>query len=191
MWEVLDQRHKLDHEGMWGTVALEIAIRCANLDIRSDLLRIWVKGRSVDEIDRRILAHLLKHARASFQEIGAIVGLSAPAVKRRVDKMVAGGQITGFTALVNPAALGWKTEAYVEVYYRDNISPAELRRTLEPIPQVIGVWTIAGEADALVHVMATDMAEIEVTVERIRENVRVGRTRSSIVMSRILERPRT
>ncbi|MEU0544763.1 Lrp/AsnC family transcriptional regulator [Nocardia sp. NPDC005978] len=145
----------------------------------------------MDELDRRILAHLLKHARASFQEIGALVGLSAPAVKRRVDKMVAGGQITGFSAQVNPAALGWRTEAYVEVYYRDNISPAELRRSLEPIPQVIGVWTIAGEADALVHVMATDMAEIEVTVERIRENARVGRTRSSIVMSRILERPRT
>ncbi|MFB7874698.1 MULTISPECIES: Lrp/AsnC family transcriptional regulator [unclassified Nocardia] len=145
----------------------------------------------MDDIDRRILARLLTHARASFQEIGAVVGLSAPAVKRRVDKMVASGQITGFTAQVNPAALGWTTEAYVEVYYRDNISPAELRRTLEPIPQVVGVWTIAGEADALVHVMATDMAEIEVTVERIRENARVGRTRSSLVMSRILERPRT
>ncbi|MEU4320266.1 Lrp/AsnC family transcriptional regulator [Nocardia fluminea] len=145
----------------------------------------------MDDIDRRILAELLTHARASFQEIGSVVGLSAPAVKRRVDKMVASGQITGFTAQVNPAALGWKTEAYVEVYYRDNISPTELRRTLEPIPQVVGVWTIAGEADALVHVMATDMAEIEVTVERIRENARVGRTRSSLVMSRILERPRT
>ncbi|MGW5441257.1 Lrp/AsnC family transcriptional regulator [Nocardia asteroides] len=145
----------------------------------------------MDDIDRRILATLLTHARASFQEIGSAVGLSAPAVKRRVDKMVATGQITGFTAQVNPAALGWTTEAYVEVYYRDNISPAELRRTLEPIPQIVGVWTIAGEADALVHVMATDMAEIEVTVERIRENARVGRTRSSLVMSRILERPRT
>ncbi|RJO68154.1 Lrp/AsnC family transcriptional regulator [Nocardia panacis] len=145
----------------------------------------------MDEIDRRILAHLLREARASFQEIGHSVGLSAPAIKRRVDRMVATGQITGFTAQVNPAALGWRTEAYVEVYYRDNISPAELRRSLEPIPQVVGVWTIAGEADALVHVMATDMAEIESTVERIRENARVGRTRSSIVMSRILERPRT
>ncbi|MGV9664045.1 Lrp/AsnC family transcriptional regulator [Nocardia niigatensis] len=145
----------------------------------------------MDELDRRILAHLLKHARASFQDIGSEIGLSAPAVKRRVDKMVAGGQITGFTAVVNPAALGWRTEAYVEVFYRDNISPAELRRSLEPIPQVVGVWTIAGEADALVHVIATDMAEIEATVERIRENARVGRTRSNIVMSRLLERPRT
>ncbi|MEV6320030.1 Lrp/AsnC family transcriptional regulator [Nocardia sp. NPDC051787] len=145
----------------------------------------------MDDLDRRILEQLLRHARASFQEIGSAVGLSAPAVKRRVDRLVANKQITGFTALVNPAALGWKTEAYVEVYYRDNISPAELKRSLEPIPQVVGVWTIAGEADALVHVMATDMAEIEVTVERIRENARVGRTRSSIVMSRILERPRT
>ena len=145
----------------------------------------------MDDLDRGILARLLDNARASFQEIGTAVGLSAPAVKRRVDRMAADGQITGFTARVNPAALGWRTEAYVEVYYRDNITPAELRRSLEPIPQVIGVWTIAGEADALVHVMATDMAEIESTVERIRENTRVGRTRSNIVMSRLLERART
>ncbi len=145
----------------------------------------------MDDTDRDILAQLLRNARASFQDIGAVVGLSAPAVKRRVDKMLAAGHITGFTAQVDPAALGWRTEAYVEVYYRDNITPAELRRSLLPIPQVVGVWTIAGEADALVHVMATDMAEIESTVERIRENARVGRTRSNIVMSRLLERART
>lgn len=144
----------------------------------------------MDDTDRSILSALLRHARASFHEIGTAVGLSAPAVKRRVDRMVATGQITGFTALVNPSALGWRTEAYVEVYYRDNISPVELRRTLEPIPQVVGVATIAGEADAIVHVLASDMAEIEATVERIRANGRVGRTRSSIVMSRLFERPR-
>ncbi|WP_288049044.1 AsnC family transcriptional regulator, partial [Nocardia sp.] len=52
----------------------------------------------MDDIDRRILGHLLRSARASYQEIGSGVGLSAPAVKRRVDRMVSSGQITGFTA---------------------------------------------------------------------------------------------
>lgn len=144
----------------------------------------------MDDLNRRILSRLLLDGRATYQEIGTAVGLSAPAVKRRVDQMVARGEITGFTALVNPAALGWTTEAYVEVHYRGNVSTAELRRTLEAIPQVVGVWTVSGDADALVHVMAADMAEIEATVERIREPGRVDRTRSAIVMSRVFERPR-
>ena len=144
----------------------------------------------MDEVNRRILSHLLRDGRATFHRVGSAVGLSAPAVKRRVDQMVARGEITGFTAVVDPAALGWTTEAYVEVYYRGNVSPAELKRSLEGIPQVVGVWTVSGDADALVHVMGTGMAEIETTVELIRDNQRVDRTRSTIVMSRLFERPR-
>lgn len=145
---------------------------------------------TVDAVDRDILSHLLRDGRASFATIGGAVGLSAPAVKRRVDRMRSSGQIAGFTAVVDPAALGWSTEAYVEVYYRGNISPAELRRSLETIPQVVGVWTVSGDADALVHVMARNMADVEGCVEQIRQNVRVDRTRSSIVMTRLFERPR-
>ena len=144
----------------------------------------------MDDLDRAILARLLVDGRATFREIGATVGLSAPAVKRRVDAMRGSGAISGFTAVVDPEALGWTTEAYVEVYYRGNISTADLGRSLVEIPQIIGVWTVSGDADAVAHVRAASMGEVEQTVERIREHPRVDRTRSTIVMSRIFERPR-
>ena len=144
----------------------------------------------MDDTNRQILGHLLRDGRATFHTIGAAVGLSAPAVKRRVDQMRARGEISGFTAVVDPAALGWTTEAYVEVYYRGNVSPDQLKRGLEDLPQVVGAWTVSGDADALVHVMARDMPDVEATVERIRDNARVDRTRSVIVMSRLFERPR-
>jgi DNA-binding Lrp family transcriptional regulator len=145
----------------------------------------------MDAVDREIIGHLMRDGRATFAEIGSGVGLSAPAVKRRVDRMRASGHITGFTALIDPAALGWTTEAYVEIYYDGNVSATELKRSLEPIPQVVGAWTVAGNPDAIVHVMATNMAEIEQVVERMREHARVERTRSAIVMSRLFERPRS
>lgn len=144
----------------------------------------------MDETNRQILGHLLRDGRATFHTIGAAVGLSAPAVKRRVDQLLARGEISGFTAVVDPAALGWTTEAYVEVYYRGNVAPDQLKRGLEEIPQVVGAWTVSGDADALVHVMARDMPDVEATVERIRASSRVDRTRSVIVMSRLFERPR-
>ena len=70
---------------------------------------------TVDDIDARIIAALIKDARASYALIGHEVGLSAPAVKRRVDRLRAVGAITGFSARVDPAAMGWTTEAYVEL----------------------------------------------------------------------------
>lgn len=65
----------------------------------------------VDALDQRIIALLTEDARASYADIGHRVGLSAPAVKRRVDRLRDSGVITGFAALVDPAALGWTTEA--------------------------------------------------------------------------------
>ncbi|KHL10806.1 DNA-binding Lrp family transcriptional regulator [Mumia flava] len=145
----------------------------------------------MDTIDRDIIGCLTRDARATYAEIGQQVGLSAPGVKRRVDAMRSRGQIRGFTALIDPSALGWTTEAYVEVYYDGNVSAKELKRNLEQIPQVVGAWTVAGNADAIVHVMATSMGEIEEVVERMREHAKVERTRSAIVMSRLFERSRT
>ena len=62
-----------------------------------------------DDLDERIVAALVEDARTTYAVIGARVGLSAPAVKRRVDKLRASGAITGFTATVDPCALGWRS----------------------------------------------------------------------------------
>ena len=62
---------------------------------------------NMDDIDARIVACLIKDARASYALVGSEVGLSAPAVKRRVDRLRATGAITGFSARVDPVAMGW------------------------------------------------------------------------------------
>ena len=80
----------------------------------------------MDDIDARIVAFLVRDARASYALIGGEVGLSAPAVKRRVDRLRAAGAITGFSARVDPAAMGWTTEAYVELYCGGRTSPEEI-----------------------------------------------------------------
>ncbi|MGH4001170.1 MAG: Lrp/AsnC family transcriptional regulator, partial [Pseudonocardiaceae bacterium] len=72
----------------------------------------------MDLLDYQIVAQLIANARSSYTQIGNIVGLSAPAVKRRVDKLLDAGVLRGFTAVVDPGALGWGTEAFVEVHCR-------------------------------------------------------------------------
>ena len=143
----------------------------------------------IDEIDIKIIASLVANGRASFREIGEEVGLSAPAVKRRVDRLLDERVITGFTARVNPDAIGWHSQAFVSVTYAGNVTPARIRRILEPIPQVAAAYTVSGDADVLVRIRAADMADFESALERLRATDAVAKTESTIVLSTLIDRP--
>jgi DNA-binding Lrp family transcriptional regulator len=145
----------------------------------------------MDEIDQQVVGCLLKDGRATYAEIGAVVGLSAPAVKRRVDRLRASGAIRGFTVLIEPEALGWTTEAFVELYCKGTVAPDDLRRSLERVPEVVGACTVSGAADALIHMLASDIAHLEQAIERIRDEHNVDHTQSVIVLSRLIDRPRS
>jgi DNA-binding Lrp family transcriptional regulator len=143
----------------------------------------------LDALDAKIVAHLIRDARASYAEIGTDVGLSAPAVKRRVDRLRGTGVIKGFTARVDPQALGWTTEALVEVYCEPRTSPAALLSCLEHHPEVVRADTVTGKADAVVRLLAADIRHLEEVLERLRSEPVVLTTRSTVVLNRLLERP--
>ncbi len=142
----------------------------------------------MDNIDARIIAALVRNARASYAVIGNEVGLSAPAVKRRVDRLRAVGAITGFSARVDPVAMGWTTEAYVELFCGGRTSPEEIAAGVRRYPEVVDACTVTGDADALVHIRAADVRHFEDVMERIRAEPFVVRTRSVIVLSRLVDR---
>jgi DNA-binding Lrp family transcriptional regulator len=144
---------------------------------------------TLDALDRQIVAALLGDARATYAGVGAQVGLSAPAVKRRVDRLRASGAITGFSAQVDPAALGWTTEAYVELFCRGRTSPRDIAAAVAKHPEVVDACTVTGEADALLRIRAADVRHFEEVVERIGAEPFVVRTRSVIVLSRLVHRP--
>ena len=141
-----------------------------------------------DELDRRIMHELVRDARASYAEIGVAVGLSAPAVKRRVDRLRAAGAITGFSARLSAAELGWTTEAYVELFCQGKTTPGEIAAVAGKHPEVVSACTVTGEADAMLHIRTSDMRHFERVVERISAERFVVRTRSSIVLSRLVDR---
>ena len=141
-----------------------------------------------DDLDRQIIALLVENARASYGEIGGRVGLSAPAVKRRVDRLVAEGVITGFGARVDDAAVGAGTEAFVELYCRSRTNPADIREMVAGVADVVGAYTVTGDADALLHVKTTSPAELEAVVEQVRAHQNAERTKTTIVLSKIVDR---
>ena len=143
----------------------------------------------LDPLDEAILRELAVDARVSFADIGAVVSLSAPAVKRRVDRLRERGVIRGFTVRLDPAALGWQTEAYVELFCSGSTSPVVMRAAVERHPEVISASTVTGEVDLLLHVRARDMRHLERVIERLNAEPFVARTRSAIVLSALVRRP--
>jgi|SRR4051812_25313316 DNA-binding Lrp family transcriptional regulator len=143
----------------------------------------------MDAVDQRIVAHLISDARASYAEIGSRVSLSAPAVKRRVDRLRAAGVIKGFTTVIDPASVGWTTEAFVELFCTGRTTPAQITVATRRHPEVVGAYTVSGEADALVHLRAADISHLEQALERLRAESFVTSTRSMVVLSRLVETP--
>ena len=143
----------------------------------------------MDAVDQRIIALLVADARASYAEIGSKVALSAPAVKRRVDRLRSSGVIKGFTAVIDPAAVGWTTEAFVELFCTGRTTPAQITVATRRHPEVVGAYTVSGQADALVHLRAADIGHLEQALERLRAESFITSTRSMIVLSRLVETP--
>jgi DNA-binding Lrp family transcriptional regulator len=143
----------------------------------------------MDDVDRRIIDQLVRDGRAGYARIAAEVGLSAPAVKRRVDRLLDDGVIKGFTAVVDPDLMGWNVEAYVEVHCRGTITPEALREAFSQVPEVHAAATVSGQADAILRIVARDVRDLERALERVRTEVsNVDHTDTAIVLSRLIDR---
>jgi DNA-binding Lrp family transcriptional regulator len=142
----------------------------------------------MDRIDQGIIDQLRTNARAGYGDIGQVVGLSASAVKRRVDRLVADGIIRGFTVQVDPKVEGLATEAYVELFCRGTVSPTDLKRILSGVPEIVEAGTVTGEADAIVIMRARDVIALEEALEKVRAASSVDHTRSAIVLSKLVTR---
>ena len=142
----------------------------------------------IDNIDHRIVALLVENARRSYDDIGRRVSLSAPAVKRRVDRLRSTGALKGFTAIVDHAALGAQTEALIELFYAPGTLLDSVAATLERHPEVVEAWSVTGEADAIARVRTEDNADLERLIMDLQRDGHVVRTRSQIVMSALVDR---
>jgi DNA-binding Lrp family transcriptional regulator len=118
------------------------------------------------------------------------VSLSAPAVKRRVDRLRASGALRGFTAVVDHAAMGAQTEALVELFYSPGTLLDSVAETLRSHPEVVEAWSVTGEADAIARVRTQDNADLERLIMDLQRDGLVVRTRSQVILSALVDRSR-
>jgi Lrp/AsnC family leucine-responsive transcriptional regulator len=136
----------------------------------------------LDSIDLQILDLLQRDGRMAEAAIGKRVGLSQPSVHERIKKLVARGVIMGYTARVNPDALGLGMLAFISVRFQGKTD--EVARRVAELPQVLEAHHTAGDDCLLVKVRCRTPADLERVVDRIWESGPViASTKTTIAFS--------
>jgi DNA-binding Lrp family transcriptional regulator len=138
--------------------------------------------QDLDETDRAILDLLAENARRTLGDIGQRVRLSAPAVKRRIDRLEAAGVILGYTTRVDHAKLGRPLEAFTELRFSGDARVDAIASIGDGIPEVEAVFTIAGDPDALAWIRVSDVHELKRVIDRLRSTGEVIGTKTLMVL---------
>jgi Lrp/AsnC family leucine-responsive transcriptional regulator len=137
----------------------------------------------VDVLDRKIIAALRVDGRATYAELGRIVGLSASSVHERVGRLEANGVITGYRAVVNPSAVGLGVTALVGIQPTDTATDVDVADSLAELDEVESCYAVAGDDAFVVKVRVPTVDELERTLGRLRRIPGVARTHTTVVLS--------
>jgi DNA-binding Lrp family transcriptional regulator len=144
----------------------------------------------VDEIDRKILAELQQDGRLTVTELADRVRLTPAPCHRRLRELERTGIITGYRAVLDPAAVGLGFEALVSVTMdrEDAGTVAAFEAALVAVPEIRHAERLFGDPDYLLRVVATDLngyATLRDT--KLATLPGVHRITSTIVMKRIVD----
>lgn len=137
----------------------------------------------MDAVDQTLLDALRADARATYAELGRLVGLSAPSVHERVGKLEAAGVLRGYHASVAPEALGYPISALMSVFLTDRAKVEVVNDALAAIAEIEDCWFVAGEESYVIKVRVQDVAALEQLIGTINRVEGVARTRTTVVLS--------
>jgi Lrp/AsnC family leucine-responsive transcriptional regulator len=137
----------------------------------------------MDAVDRQLIQALRENGRASYAELGRLVGLSGPSVTDRINRLEQAGVITGYRATVAPTALGLGVTALVGLQLSDAADHEDVAMRLRDLDEIEDCWFIAGEDSYMLKVRVPDVDGLERTIRRLSGTTGVARTRTTIVLS--------
>jgi Lrp/AsnC family leucine-responsive transcriptional regulator len=139
-------------------------------------------GETLDDIDRILARRLVADGRATLSELAASASLSVSAVQARVRRLEARGVVVGYSARINPEAVGQLLSAFVAITPLDPSQPDDAPTRLEHIEEIESCHSVAGEESYVLLVRVESARALEDLLQRIRTAANV-KTRSTIVLN--------
>jgi Lrp/AsnC family transcriptional regulator, leucine-responsive regulatory protein len=142
----------------------------------------------LDATDRTILELLQANARISNADIARQLDMAPSAILDRIRKLEQRGVVQGYTARIDPAAVGLGLTAFILVRTEERVGAGTIGQALARIPEVLEVHHVAGEDCYLVKVRVRDTEGLSRLLrERVGRLRAVRNTRSTIVLSTVKE----
>ena len=138
-----------------------------------------MNGRTIDQIDEKLLSILREDARKSFVEIAKEVNLSEAAIRRRVSNLTKSGVISRFTIETN---IGPQANAISLLSVNPGFPTADISNRLKRMKGVDSIFEITGEYDIAVIVTGSNIAEINGTIDEIRKLSGIDDTNTVVVL---------
>lgn len=142
----------------------------------------------LDPIDSRLLAELQNNALLTAQELGEKLNLSPSQAGRRRQRLEAEGFIHAYRAELVPEKVGLGVQAFIQVVMATHTeqNARDFVRLTRTQPEIVGAWTLTGEADYLLRVFCADLAALNRIVQQVLlPHPAVSRVQSQIVMERV------
>lgn len=143
----------------------------------------------MDSIDLTLLRTLAVDGRATFAELAEQVGLSGPSTAERVHKLEERGDILGYTAVIDPDALGLDLTAFIAVSLTEPAARDGFLAGVALLPGIVECHHTAGDDDYLLKTHCAGTSGLERLVsEGLKSIAGVARTRTTVVLSSPLSR---
>jgi Lrp/AsnC family leucine-responsive transcriptional regulator len=136
----------------------------------------------VEEIDRQIVELLCADGRMSFTDLGKRTGLSTSAAQQRVRRLEQRGVLRGYTAVVEPDAIGLPLTAFISIKPTDAAAPDDAPDKLAGIAAIEACHSVAGDENYILKVRVATPGALEALLGEIRSTVNVS-TRTTVVLS--------
>lgn len=137
----------------------------------------------MDSVDRQLIQALRENGRASYAELGRLVGLSGPSVTDRISRLEGAGVITGYRATVDARSLGLGVTALIGIQLSDAVDHEEAAERLRGLDEIEDCWFIAGDDSFMLKVRVGDVDGLERTIRRLSGTKGVSRTRTTMALS--------
>jgi len=141
----------------------------------------------MNDLDKRLLRELQRDDSRTIDALADLIGLSRNACWRRMKKLEEDGVIVRRVVIVDPQKinLGQSVFVAVKVERHDAVWLDQFARAMREIPEVLGVYRIAGEMDYLVRARVRDVAGYDALYKKMIKRVALSDVSANFVMEEI------
>jgi Lrp/AsnC family leucine-responsive transcriptional regulator len=140
-----------------------------------------------DATDRQLASLLVADGRATLKSLAIASGLSVSAVQARVRRLEHDGVIKGYSADIDPEALGLPLAAIIALTPRDPEHEYDLPNRIGDLTEVESCHSVAGEDSFVLFVRVATPTALEGLIREIRRRADVT-TRTTVVLQTLFER---